>query len=310
MRIFLTLGISLFLGVSFLQAQTWSQRLSAAERDYEEGRLANIPERLQGGFLLKSKEGGYSKEETVRALKLITKVYIFLDDEPNAEDYLVRLLKADKEHKLDPRVDPAELYFLYNQFRTKPIFRISLKTGVNKSFPQVMQTFSPSNTLTVKKLYNGVGEPPGTATAAGAIGMGYWADLVAERHLRWGVEVGTGVGVRNSSYDVDNFVGESAGGEPTLLTHISNQQLNFWVPLLMSYADYRSDFDLKIRALQLLDPIGPESNNILNHWKKCHITPVNLTESQGLIQLYKYYCSNKLCLNCRIGKNILTLNSN
>ena len=223
------------MGVSFLQAQTWSQRLSAAERDYEEGRLANIPERLQGGFLLKSKEGGYSKEETVRALKLITKVYIFLDDEPNAEDYLVRLLKADKEHKLDPRVDPAELYFLYNQFRTKPIFRISLKTGVNKSFPQVMQTFSPSNTLTVKKLYNGVGEPPGTATAAGAIGMGYWADLVAERHLRWGVEVGTGVGVRNSSYDVDNFVGESAGGEPTLLTHISNQQLNFRVPLFLRY---------------------------------------------------------------------------
>ena len=105
---------------------------------------------------------------------------------------------------------------------------------------------------------------------------------------------------------------KASGNSKKGISRASSEKLmaNFWVPLLMSYADYRSDFDLKIRALQLLDPIGPESNNIINHWKKCHITPVNLTESQGLIQLYKYYCSNKLCLNCRIGKNILTLNSN
>lgn len=217
--------------------------MSSAERDYEEGRLANIPERMEGGFLLTSKEGGFSKEETIRALKLITKVYIFLDDEPNAEDFLVRLLKADKEHKLDPRVDPAEIYFLYNQFRSKPIFRIAIRTGVNKSYPQVLQSFSPSNTLRVQKLYNGVGEPPGTATKAGTIGMGYWGELVAERYLRWGIEVGTGIGLRNSSYDIDNYVGETridngdAGFsvEPTLVTYISNQQLNLRTPLFARY---------------------------------------------------------------------------
>lgn len=235
MRILLTIGFSICIGMSAIYAQTWSQRLSSAERDYEEGRLANIPERLEGGFLLKAKEGGYSKEENVRALKLITKVYIFLDDGPNAEDYLVRLLKADKEHKLDPRVDPAELYFLYNQFRTKPILRLAVRTGVNKTFPQVLQTFSPSNTLQVKKLYNGVGEPPGTATSAGTIGMGYWGELIAERHLRWGVEVGTGIGISNSSYDVDNYIGGGPEAEPTLVTYISNQQFNFKVPVFARY---------------------------------------------------------------------------
>ena len=227
--------LCLFLFAHVSKAQTWSQRLSAAERDYEEGRLANIPQRLQGGFELPSKEGGYSKEERIRALKLITKVYIFIDDEPNAEDYLIRLLKADKEHKLDRRVDPAELYFLYEQFRTKPIFRIAIRTGANKSYPQVLRTFNTSNTLTTTKLYNGVGDPPGTATSAGTLGMGYWGELVGERHLRWGIEVGTGVGLRNSRYDVDNFVGESAGGDPTLISFVSNQQLNFRVPVFARY---------------------------------------------------------------------------
>jgi hypothetical protein len=237
MKTFLASIVCFVLFVQFAQAQTWSQRLSAAERDYEEGRLANIPERLQDGFLLKSKEGGYSKEERVRALKLITKVYIFLDDEPNAEDYLIRLLKADKEHKLDPRVDPAELYFLYQQFRTKPIFRISLRAGANKSFPQVLQTFNTNATF-AQKIYNGVGDPPGTATSTGTIGLGYWGELVGERHLRWGVEAGTGIGFRNSSYDVDNYVGQNTGGDPTLISFVSNQQLNLRVPVFLRY-NYR-----------------------------------------------------------------------
>ena len=227
--------ICLFLIAQMASAQTWSQRLSAAERDYEEGRLANIPARLEGGFLLDSKEGGYSKEERIRALKLITKVYIFIDDEPKAEENLIKLLKADKEHKLDRRVDPAELYFLYEQFRTKPIFRLALRTGMNKSYPQIMETFNTANSLTINKIYNGVGDPPGTATTAGTLGTGFWGELVGERHLRWGVEVGTGIGLRNSSYDVDNFVGESAGGDPTLISFVSNQQLNFRVPVFARY---------------------------------------------------------------------------
>jgi hypothetical protein len=235
MKIVLTIAFSLTMGMSLVYGQTWSQRLSSAERDYEEGRLANIPERLQGGFDLKSKEGGYSKEETVRALKLITKVYIFLDDEPNAEEYLIRLLKADKEHKLDPRVDPAELYFMYDQFRTKPILRVALRTGFNKSYPQVLQTFNTSNTLVSKKLYNGVGDAPGTASPSGTLGLGYWGELVAERHLWYGIEVGTGVGMRVSSYDVDNYVGESSENEPTLVSYISNKQVNFRVPLFARY---------------------------------------------------------------------------
>ncbi len=218
-----------------LHAQTWSQRLSAAERDYEEGRLTGIPERLQGGLDLKTKEGGFTHEERIRTHKLITKVYIFIDDEPKAEESLVNLLKTDKEHSLNPVVDPAELYFLYEKFRTKPIFRVAVKAGSNKSFPNVIETFSPSNTVVTEKIYNGNGDAPGAGTMNGTLGLGYWLEATAERHLWYGIEAGTGFHLRSSRYDVDNYVVDGATGEPTLSSYIANQQTYLRFPLYARY---------------------------------------------------------------------------
>ncbi len=219
-----------------LFAQTWSQRLSNEERNYEEGRLNGIPERLQGGFELDQKDGGFSKEERIRAHKLITKVFIFIDDEPEAEESLVRLLKADKEHKLNPLSDPAELYFLYEKFRTKPIFRTAVRVGMNKSLPNVIQTFNPSNTTAVEKVYNGNGQAPGESGLSGSLGIGYWAELTAERHLWYGIEVGAGFNLRDSRYDVDSFIGaETLNQEPTLTTAITNRQLNLRFPVYARY---------------------------------------------------------------------------
>lgn len=235
-KILLSVFLVGLLGVA--SAQTQSQKLSNAERDYEEGRLTNIPQQLEEGLARKARDGGFSHEERIRAYKLLTKVYIFIDDELKSEQSLVSLLKEDKEHKLNPLEDPAELYFLYEKFRYKPIFRLGLRVGANKSFPYVLQTFSPSNTLQYKKIYNGRGDRYGTANPAGSLGLGYWAELMGERHLLWGVEAGTGFQVRNSRYDVDNYIGLSDGNEPTLVSFVSNQQLYLRFPLFLRY-NYR-----------------------------------------------------------------------
>lgn len=228
-----------FSAITTLHAQsgfTWSQILSNAERDYQDGRLTKIPDRLAGGFDLKYSEGGYSKEERIRAHKLTTLVYIFTDDEPKAEESLIKLLKADKEHKLNPSVDPSEFYFLYEKFRSKPIFRISVKSGVNKSFPNVIQSFSPANLGVVKKVYNGSGTAPGSATINGTPGIGFWVEALAERHLFYGIEVGSGFMLRNSRYDVDNYVGENPGfGDPALLTYVANKQSMLRIPVFARY---------------------------------------------------------------------------
>ena len=127
----------------------------------------------------------------------------FLDNEPKADEYMIKLLKADKEHKLDAKVDPAELYDLYRKFRSQPIFRIGLKTGVNKSYPNIIRTFGTGNTGIVSKIYNGDGQPPVGASVNGGSGTGFF---IFERYIDWGLEVGLGFEFRNSQYSVDNYI--------------------------------------------------------------------------------------------------------
>ena len=234
----------LFLFGGSVDAQTWAQRLSKAERDYEEGRLTNIPRLLEEGLKLKAKEGGFTHEERIRAYKLITKVYIFIDDEPQAEDALIKLVKEDKEHKLNPLSDPAELYFLYEKFRTLPILRVAVRGGSNKSVPNVLRSFSPANTLNVTKIYNGndvKNKPPGSASTAGTLGVSFWGEAMAERRLKWGLEVGTGINFRGSRYDVDSYIGENAPsgdnetGDPTLQTFVAQSQSMLRFPVYIRY---------------------------------------------------------------------------
>ncbi|MFY0690258.1 MAG: hypothetical protein JXQ90_23995 [Cyclobacteriaceae bacterium] len=221
----LLFGLLLLTISGSIYAQTFSQVLSARERDYDEGRLLRIPESIEPKIGVPFKEGGFSREENIRALKLMTKVFIFLDDEPTAEEYLVKLLKADKEHRLNPEEDPAELFFLYQKFRSKPIFRLGLRFGVNKTFPNVIQTYSTGNTGITKKIYNGSGTPPNQISPDGTLGIGNWVELVGERHLKWGIEGIFGFQYRATRYDIDHYVGHlNVDDAPSLSTYMVNQQ--------------------------------------------------------------------------------------
>ena len=242
----------LFFLTFFVSAQTWTQKLLIAERDYDAGRLVNIVDNISGGFEKSLGEKGYTSEEKIRALKLITKVYIFIDNEPKSDEYMIKLLRADKEHNLDPKVDPAELYDLYRKFRSQPIFRIGLRVGVNKSYPNIINTFGTGNTGIVSKIYNGVGESPNEASVNGGSGTGFFINAMAERYLNWGLEVGLGLEFRNSQYSVDNYItyGDSLQVNgiaeiaqfAVLSTMVTHQQSFFRVPLLLRY-NFKYDSD-------------------------------------------------------------------
>ena len=242
----------LLFSTFFVSAQTWTQKLLIAERDYDAGRLVNIVDNISGGFEKSLGEKGYTSEEKIRALKLITKVYIFIDNEPKSDEYMIKLLRADKEHNLDPKVDPAELYDLYRKFRSQPIFRIGLRVGVNKSYPNIINTFGTGNTGIVSKIYNGVGESPNEASVNGGSGTGFFINAMAERYLNWGLEVGLGLEFRNSQYSVDNYItyGDSLQVNEineivqfaVLSTMVTHQQSFVRVPLLLRYNfNYDSD---------------------------------------------------------------------
>ena len=233
------------LSTFFLSAQTWTQKLLVAEQDYDAGRLVNIVDNITGGFDKSLGDQGYTSEEKIRALKLITKVYIFLDNEPKADEYMIKLLKADKEHKLDAKVDPAELYDLYRKFRSQPIFRVGLRTGVNMSYPNIIRTFGTGNTGIVSKIYNGDGQPPVGASVNGGSGTGFFINAMAERYLDWGLEVGLGFEFRNSQYSVDNYItyGDSLQANGTteiaqfavLSTTVTHQQSFLRIPMFLRY---------------------------------------------------------------------------
>lgn len=81
--------------------------------------------------------------------------------------------------------------------------------------------------------------------------------------------------------------------------------INAWVPLLFVYGEMHGQQHYKEQALNLLQQLAPEDNNIIRRWDKFGIVPMNAAESQALIQLYNVYCSASRCLDCPIGFNIL-----
>ena len=229
----------LFLLITVLGLPAFSQNctiiLNRAEDDYEAGRLLGIPDRITPCL----ENEAFSKEEEIRALKLMTLVFIFTDNDSKADEYLVKLLKADPEHDLDPEVDPAELYYLYNQFRVKPIFRVAFRAGVNSSDPQIVNSFTSSTTNTWPKFTNGR-TPEGLKTytvegsqpvaAINGIGLGTFLELMIERHLLKGVEVAGGPQLRISSYNVDMYLNNSS-----MYSEIVEKQTYLRLPVLARY---------------------------------------------------------------------------
>ncbi len=199
-------------------AQNCTQKLVQAERDYEAGRLAGIPNSI--GACLADKDG-FSKEERIRAYRLLTLVHIFTDNEPASETAVVNLLKEDPEHILDESTDPAELFYLYDQFQTKPIFRIGVRLGANTTFPSVMETFTSSDLNgEERKFYNGRGNSPDENTdLKGGLPVGFTGEVTFEKHLGKGFEVVGGVQARLSSYTVDNFFNNVGAVFNNALTH-------------------------------------------------------------------------------------------
>ena len=220
-RILPVIVLSLF--TLHLYGQSCSQRLTQAEREYEAGRLANIPT-LIGDCFKNSKEGGFNKAERIRAHKILTLVHIFTDDEPSADKSLVNLLKEDPEHLLDDRVDPAELFYLYNQFQTEPIFRIGFRLGTNTSLPNSFQKFTTANADPDNKFYNGAGDGEGTRA------IGFMAEATFEKYLKYGVEAIGGLQYRFSSYVVNNDFNDDAFDN-----QVVNAQTYLRVPLYLRY---------------------------------------------------------------------------
>ncbi len=81
--------------------------------------------------------------------------------------------------------------------------------------------------------------------------------------------------------------------------------INVIVPILFVYATTTQNEELKNKALQFLEQLTSEKNTILLNFEKLGVKSKNALQSQALIELKTNYCSQKKCLTCSIGNNLI-----
>ncbi|MEP5614162.1 MAG: DUF2851 family protein [Cyclobacteriaceae bacterium] len=84
-----------------------------------------------------------------------------------------------------------------------------------------------------------------------------------------------------------------------------NLIINTIAPLFAAYSKCTGDQSYMDKALKILEALSPESNQITKKWTTIDQEIKNAFDSQSLIGLYKNYCSEKKCLECGIGLEIL-----
>lgn len=105
-----------------------------------------------------------------------------------------------------------------------------------------------------------------------------------------------------------SFFNYSLPGSNYSLLATSFQELiliNAVVPLLWWYGNYRENSFYKEKALELLEQLQPEKNEIINTWKSMGIKMKSALDSQGLLELKNEICNFRKCLSCKIGHKIL-----
>ncbi|MGY4384146.1 hypothetical protein ACVWYN_001172 [Pedobacter sp. UYP24] len=86
---------------------------------------------------------------------------------------------------------------------------------------------------------------------------------------------------------------------------VENILINTVCVFLFTYGRYTSNDAMVERSLGFLEQIPQENNSIVNQYVEAGLVVNNAFNSQAILQLNKYYCAQKKCLNCGIGIKIL-----
>lgn len=132
--------INIFSAIPIFAQDQCAINLSEAEDKYELGRFYEIPEILESCI-----SEGFSDEQKVRAYRLITLSWLYLNYFDKADSSYLKLLKISPEHETNEEVDPAEIINLHEKFTTKPIYYLTpMKIGINFSSANVLNDYSLS----------------------------------------------------------------------------------------------------------------------------------------------------------------------
>lgn len=132
-----------------LRAQTTcSDILKQAERNFDEGKLDEIPQMIEPCM-----KNGFTDEEKMNAYKLLIQTHLFNEKLELADQIMIKFLKEFPSYEIAVN-DPSEFINLYKTYRTEPIFKIDITGGLNYSSPFITETFGPGNINESKVSYN------------------------------------------------------------------------------------------------------------------------------------------------------------
>lgn len=86
---------------------------------------------------------------------------------------------------------------------------------------------------------------------------------------------------------------------------IDNILINTLSLFLFAYGRAMDQHNFETRAFYLLENLPSEDNAVIQQFKDAGVNIKTALNSQALLQLKKYYCNEKKCLNCAIGIKIL-----
>ncbi len=114
--------------------------------------------------------------------------------------------------------------------------------------------------------------------------------------------------VATSAYWLNHYTFDSVSPEKQKRLGTSSVNLlliNTIVPFIFAHGKHKDDQAQVDRALDFLELLPAEQNHIITNFKTYGIAARNAKQSQALLQLYKFYCTDKYCLHCSIGHQIL-----
>lgn len=131
----LIVAVGLFFGLNVQSQDVCTRNLEEANESFDQGKFLEVDTLLR-----KCIGSGFTKQERIVALELLALSKLYLDEMELADSVYLELLTLDPEHTVNPLIDPPDLIFLHQSFRTDPLFTWSASAGMTYSLPSVIHS--------------------------------------------------------------------------------------------------------------------------------------------------------------------------
>jgi hypothetical protein len=184
--------------------------LKEAEKMFDGGVIEDVPAILDDCL-----KNGFSRDEKIRAYRLIIISFLFDDKKELADEYMLQLLKMEPEYEINQAVDPSEFVSLMEKFRTLPLYALGVFGGINYSNINPTELYGVHNVSQSKYEFSA--------------GMGYQFGLRFNRYLFEGVECSAEFCLAQSTFEYSDSVYSFA------IVSFDEKQTRLDLPLSITY---------------------------------------------------------------------------